>query len=273
MKDKSIALMGAICGDIMGSPYEFWRARTKKYDFNPFPPRAKFTDDTVMSVAVADWIMHGGDLSRIMQKWGRQYPKAGFGGMFKKWLAEENPQPYNSFGNGSAMRVSAVGCAFETLEETLQKAKESAEATHNHPEGIKGAQATAAAIFLARTGANKEEIKKYISEKFCYDLNRTCDEIRPGYKFDVTCQGSVPESIRCFLESRDYEDCVRLAISMGGDADTMGAIAGSVAAAYYGEIPETILEKCWAKLPEDIRELIDKFKEYCNKQEGKTILH
>ena len=260
--DKSIALMGAICGDIMGSSYEFWRSRTKKYDFNPFPPRARFTDDTVMSIAVADWIMTGGDLSKMIQKWGRQYPNAGFGGMFKQWLAKENPEPYNSFGNGSAMRVSPVGCAFDTLEETLQKAKESAEVTHNHPEGIKGAQATAAGIFLARTKRTKEEIKEYISETFGYDLNRTCDEIRPGYKFDVTCQGSVPESIICFLESKDYEDAVRLAVSMGGDADTMGAITGSIAAAYYWELPEIILEKCWAKLPEDIKEIIEKFRHF-----------
>ena len=264
-KDRSIALIGAICGDIMGSPYEFWRSRIKKYDFNPFPPRARFTDDTVMSIAVADWIMHGGDLSKVMQNWGHKYPNAGFGGMFIQWLKVEEPKPYNSFGNGSAMRVSPVGCAFDTLEETLQKAKESAEVTHNHPEGIKGAEATAASIFMARTGASKEEIKKYISETFGYDLNRTCDEIRPKYKFDATCQGSVPESIICFLESKDYEDCVRLAVSMGGDADTMGAIAGSIAAAFYNEIPETILEKCWAKLPEDIKDIIEKFREFTQK--------
>ena len=266
MKDKSIALMGAICGDIMGSPYEYWRTRTKKYDFNPFPPRARFTDDTVMSIAMADWIMDGGDLSKVMQKWGHRYPNAGFGGMFKLWLSDANPQPYNSFGNGSAMRVSPVGCAFDTLEETLQKAKESAEVTHNHPEGIKGAQATAAAIFMARTGQTKDEIKKYVSETFGYDLSRTYDEIKPEYKFEVSCQGSVPESIICFLESKDYEDCIRLAVSMGGDADTMGAIAGSIAAAYYGEIPESILEKCWTKLPEDIHNIIDKFKEFTQRQ-------
>lgn len=262
MKDRSIALMGAICGDIIGSPYEYRGARTKNYDFNPFPPRACFTDDTVMSIAIADWIMHGGDLSKMMQKWGKKYPYAGFGGMFIQWLEEENPKPYNSFGNGAAMRVSPVGCAFDALEETLQKAKESAEVTHNHPEGIKGAQAIAAAIFMSRTGMPMEEIKDYISKTFKYDLNRTCDQIRPGYNFDITCQGSVPESIICFLESKDYEDCVRLAVSMGGDADTMGAIAGSIAAAYYGEIPEPIVKNCWAKLPEDIKEIIEKFRKF-----------
>ena len=265
MKDNSIALMGAICGDIIGSSYEFWRSRTKKYDFSLFPPRAKFTDDTVMSIAVADWIMHGGNLSKVMQKWGRKYPNAGFGGMFSKWLIDPNPQPYNSFGNGSAMRVSAVGCAYDTLEETLEKAKESADATHNHPEGIKGAQATAASIFLAKNGKSKEEIKDYISGTFGYDLNRTCNQIRPEYKFDVTCQGSVPESIICFLESKDYEDCVRLAVSMGGDADTMGAIAGSIAAAFYGEISKEIYDICWSKLTDDIKDIIEKFRGFCNK--------
>ena len=264
--NRSIALMGAICGDIIGSPSEYWKARTKNYDFNPFPPKAKFTDDTVMSIAMADWIMHGGDLTTVMQKWGRKYPNAGYGGMFRQWLAEENPEPYNSFGNGSAMRVSPVGCAFDTLEETLQKAKESAEITHNHPEGIKGAQATAAAIFLARNGSLKEEIKNFISTTFGYNLNRTYNEIKPGYKFDVTCQGSVPESIICFLESKDYEDCVRLAVSMGGDADTMGAIAGSIAAAFYGEIPESILKNCWAKLPDDIKEIIENFRRFTQRQ-------
>ena len=264
MKDKSIALMGAICGDIIGSFYEF--SSTKDPNFEIFWESEKYTDDTVMSIAVADWIMTKDDLRFVMQDWGRsRYPGAGYGGWFYCWLHEEDPKPYNSFGNGAAMRVSPVGCAYDTLEETLLKAKESAEVTHNHPEGIKGAQATAAAIFLARTGRSKEEIKNYISETFGYDLIRTCDQIRPGYKFDVTCQGSVPESIICFLESKDYEECVRLAVSMGGDSDTMGAIAGSIAAAFYGVIPETILEKCWSKLPEDIKEIIGKFREYCSK--------
>lgn len=265
MADKSIALMGAICGDIIGSPYEFWRTRTKNYDFNMFPLRGKFTDDTVMSIAVADWIMHGGDLAQVIQKWGLKYPKAGYGGMFKQWLAEEDPQPYFSFGNGSAMRVSPVGCAFYTLEETLQKAAESAEVTHNHPEGIKGAQATAAAIFMARNGKSKDEIRGYLSENFGYDLSREYETIKPGYKFDATCQGSVPESLICFLESKDFEDSVRLAVSMGGDADTMGAICGSVAAPYFGGIPDDIYNKCWAKLTEDIREVVTEFKAFCNK--------
>ena len=261
MKDKSIALMGAICGDIIGSFYEF--CSTKDYKFKIPWESSEYTDDTVMSIAVADWVMTGDDLRFVLQDWGRhRYPGAGYGGMFYGWLREEDPKPYNSFGNGSAMRVSPVGCAFDSLEETLQNAKESAEVTHNHPEGIKGAQATAAAIFLSRSGKTKEEIKDYISENFGYDLNRSCDQIRPEYKFDVTCQGSVPESIICFLESKDYEDCVRLAVSMGGDSDTMGAIAGSIAAAFYGVIPETILEKCWRKLPEDIKEIIEDFRKF-----------
>ena len=265
MHDRSIAVIGAICGDIIGSFYEVWS--TKDHDFEIYWNASRFTDDTVMSIAVADWLMSGDDLRFVMQDWGRsRYPGAGYGGMFYSWLREEDPKPYNSFGNGSAMRVSPVGCAYDTLEETLLKAKESAEVTHNHPEGIKGAQATAAAIFLARTGRSKEEIKNYISESFGYDLNRTYDQIRPGYKFDITCQGSVPESIICFLDSKDYEDCVRLAVSMGGDADTMGAIAGSIAAAFYGVIPETILEKCWSKLPEDIKEIIEDFRKFTQRQ-------
>ena len=261
MKDCRIALMGAVCGDIIGSSYEFYS--TKPYDFKLFTKYSRFTDDTVMTMAVADWLIHGGNLASIMQQWGRdKYPRAGYGGMFRSWLTIENPLPYNSFGNGSAMRVSPVGWTFESLEQTLEVAKETAMVTHNHPEGIKGAQATAAAIFLARKGSTKDEIKDFISERFGYNLDRTCDEIRPEYRFDVTCQGSVPESIICFLESEDYEDCVRLSVSMGGDADTMGAIAGCIAAAYYGTIPDTILEKCWFLLPADIRDTISEFGEY-----------
>ena len=264
MKDNPIALMGAICGDIIGSFYEFHS--TKSLDFEIRWEYSKFTDDTVMSVATADWIMSNDDLRFVMQDWGRnRYPCAGYGGMFRDWLFDETPKPYNSFGNGSAMRVSPVGYAFDTLEETLEKAKENAEVTHNHPEGIKGAQATAAAIYLARTRKTKDEIKTYISNTFGYNLDRTCEEMRPRYEFDVTCQGSVPESIICFLESEDYEGAVRLAVSMGGDADTMGAICGSIAAAFYGRIPEEIYNQCWDKLPDDIKEIINGFSEFCNK--------
>lgn len=252
-------LCGAVAGDIIGSIYE-WNA-TKKTDFYLFTPFSKYTDDTVMTVANADWFNTGDNLLGIMQDYGNRFPHAGYGGMFRSWLREDDPKPYNSFGNGSAMRVSPVGWVFNTLEETLEAAKTSAEITHNHPEGIKGAQATAACIFMARTGKSKEEIKEYIELTFGYDLSRTCDEIRPNYKFDVTCQGSVPESIIAFLESTDFENALRLAISLGGDADTMGAITGGIAEAYYGDVPVHIRKEVLKRLPNDFIEVLQKF--YC----------
>lgn len=175
-----------------------------------------------MTIANADWLLIGDSLLGIMQDYGNRYIGAGYGSLFYEWLREDEPKPYNSFGNGSAMRVSPVGWAFDTLEETLKAAKQSAEITHNHPEGIKGAQAVAASIFLARTGMSKQAIKQYVETHFGYDLNRTCDEIRKTYRFDETCQGSMPKSIIAFLESTDYESAIRLTISLGGDADTMG---------------------------------------------------
>ena len=181
--------------------------------------------------------------------------------MFRGWLMSDNPQPYNSFGNGSAMRVSPVGWAFDSLEETLEKAKESAEVTHNHPEGIKGAQAVAACIYLARTGKSKQEIKEYIESTFGYDLSRSCEEIRPDYVFSETCQESVPESIIAFLDSTSFEDAIRLAVSLGGDADTMGAITGSIAEAYYKEIPEEIKKEVLERLPEEFIDVMERFHE------------
>lgn len=250
-------LCGAMAGDMIGSFYEF--NATKKTDFYLFTPFSSFTDDTVMTVANADWLMTGDSLMGIMQDYGNRYPHAGYGGMFRNWLREEEPKPYNSFGNGSAMRVSPVGWAFDTLEETLEAAKRSAEVTHNHPEGIKGAQATAACIYLARTGKTKQEIKEYIEQTFGYNLNRTCDEIRPDYHFDVTCQGSVPESIIAFLESTDFENAVRLAVSLGGDADTMGAITGGIAEAFYGGVPKHIRKEVLKRLPNDFIGVMSKF--------------
>ena len=250
-------LCGAMSGDIIGSFYEF--NATKKYDFYLFTPFSKFTDDTVMTVANADWLITGDSLLGVMQDYGNRYPHAGYGGMFRAWLREDDPKPYNSFGNGSAMRVSPVGWAFDTLEETLEAAKQSAEVTHNHPEGIKGAQATVACIFMARTGKSKQEIKEYIENTFGYNLNRTCDEIRPDYHFDVTCQGSVPESIITFLESTDFESAIRLAVSMGGDADTMGAITGGIAEAYYGGVPEHIRKEVLKRLPNEFIDVMQKF--------------
>ena len=257
-------LISAAIGDIAGSIYEFNPHKTK--DINLQDIKMDYTDDTIMTIAVADWILNDkkhtkkGLVTR-MQEWGRKYPNpmGAYGGMFSQWLTSNTPKPYNSWGNGAAMRVAAVGFAFSTLEDTLEIAKKSAEVTHNHPEGIKGAQATAAAIFMARTGCTKEEIRRYVSETFGYDLNRTCDDIRPTYGFDGSCQGTVPESIIAFLDSKDYEDALRLCISLGGDADTMGAITGAIAGAYYHQIPYDLYEFGLNKLPEDIKEVMKQF--------------
>ena len=261
-------MYGALLGDIIGSPYEFSEGHKTK-DFPLLSAYSTFTDDSVMTIAVAEALMNTRNkgeeetkaaLTASMQKWGRRYPRAGYGGRFWQWLAEQYPAPYNSWGNGSAMRVSATGWLYDTLEETLEKAIWSAEVTHNHPEGIKGAEATAAAIFLARTGKTKEEIKAYIEETFSYDLSRSCDEIRPGYHFDVSCQGSVPEAIICFLEGKDYIDTVRSAVSLGGDTDTQACIAGGIAEAIY-EIPEDLKKACRLILKPDMSEVLDRFEE------------
>ena len=250
-------LLGAIAGDIIGSVYEF--NTCKSTEFRLFYDASRYTDDSVMTVANADWLVTGDSLLGIMQDYGNRYPTAGYGGMFYSWLKAREPKPYNSWGNGSAMRVSPVGWAFDTLEETLEAAKKSAEITHNHPEGIKGAQATAACIFMARTGKSKEDIKKYIELKFGYNLSRTCDEIRPTYLFDESCQGTVPESIIAFLESTDFESAVRLAVSLGGDADTMGAITGGIAEAFYGGVPEHIRKEVLKRLPNEFINVMQKF--------------
>lgn len=256
-KSDAPFLCGAIAGDIIGSVYEF--SPFKSTEFSLFCYSSEFTDDTVMTVANADWLLSRDSLFGIMQDWGNRYPTAGYGGMFLNWLQNYDPQPYNSFGNGSAMRVSPVGWAFDTLEKTLEAAKQSAEVTHNHPEGIKGAQATAACIFLARTGKSKQEIKEYIENTFGYNLSRTCDEIRPSYCFDVTCQGSVPESIIAFLDSTDFESAIRLAVSLGGDADTMGAITGGIAEAFYGGVPEHIRKEVQKRLPKEFINVMQEF--------------
>lgn len=250
-------LLGAVAGDVIGSVYE--AHPVKSIDFRLFCDASRFTDDTVMTVAHCDWLLNGGDLSRVMQGYGRRYQHRGYGGMFRKWIWTENPQPYKSYGNGSAMRVSPIGWAFKTLEETLVVAKQSAEVTHNHLEGIKGAQAVAASVYLARIGKSKQEIKEYVETTFGYNLSRSCDEIRVGYKFDVTCQGSVPESIIAFLESTDYENAIRLAISLGGDADTMAAIAGGIAEAYYKEIPSYIVDEVQKRLPREFIDVMQRF--------------
>ena len=241
-------MLGAIIGDIVGSPYEFESDKTK--DFPLFIPQCRPTDDSIMTIAVgcacAEADCYDEDnfertLVEKMRELGRMYRGAGYGGMFYRWLMSDHMQAYNSFGNGSAMRVSPTAYAVDTLEDVERLAKWSAEVTHNHPEGVKGAQAVAAAIFLARTGSSKDEIKRYIEDKY-YGLDFTLDEIRPGYSFDVTCQGSVPQAIMCFLEAENYEDAIRNAVSLGGDADTQAAMAGAIAEAFFG-IPEEIQEK------------------------------
>lgn len=233
-------MLGAICGDIIGSVYE--RMNYKGTDFPLFSPGCRYTDDTTLTIAVADAIMNGKDYANTIREYGQAHPLAGYGGSFVAWLDNPTAGPYNSWGNGSAMRVSPVGWLFDTEEFVLEHAKLSAEVTHNHPEGIKGAQAVALSVFLARKGATKEDIKLRIESDFGYDLNRTIEQIRPTYEFDVSCQGSVPESIIAFLDSSDYEDCVRKAISIGGDSDTIAAIAGSIAEAYYADIPKNVLD-------------------------------
>lgn len=252
-------LLGAVAGDIIGSIYE--RYSIKRTDFPLFSEASHFTDDTVMTVAVADWLLDTNELIPSLQDYVRRYPKAGYGGMFRQWAMSANPLPYHSFGNGSAMRVSPVGWAFDTLEETLKHAAESAAVTHNHPQSIKGAQAVAACIFLARKRKSKTNIQEYIEKYFGYNLHRTCNEIRPNYRFDVTCQGSVPESIIAFLESTDFESAVRLAVSLGGDADTMGAITGSIAEAFYGGVSENIRQECIRLLPADMLGVLHRFSE------------
>jgi ADP-ribosylglycohydrolase len=227
-------MLGAIIGDIVGSIYEFDNIKTK--DFPLFGEKCFFTDDTVMTVAVADALMKDGsadDFIDSMKEFGRLYPDAGYGGNFGWWLTSDDREPYNSYGNGAAMRVSPCAWFAETLEEAEDLAERSAAVTHNHPEGIKGAKATAAAIFLARESKSKAEIKEYIEKKYGYDLNRTLDEIRPVYQFNETCQETVPEAIIAFLESTDFEDAIRNAVSLGGDSDTLAAITGSIAEGAY----------------------------------------
>ena len=257
-------MYGAILGDIVGSPYEFDCNNYKAKDFPLFSKRSEFTDDTVMTLAVAKALREtrGADdetikaaLVREMQRLGRTYPDRGYGARFDGWLYAKDPKPYNSYGNGSAMRVSAAAELAETMEEALRLARLSAEVTHDHPEGVKGAQATAAAIFLARTGHGKAEIRAQIEREFGYDLSRTCDEIRPEYHHVESCQETVPEAITAFLESVDFEDALRTAVSLGGDSDTLAAITGSIAEGFYG-VPEAMKERCRRALAPELLALL-----------------
>lgn len=267
-KLKKTALYGAILGDIIGSPFEFSEIRQKSKDFELFSDKSKFTDDTVMTIAVADAILRTGgakdgrilfkNVAKAMLYYGKKYPHAGYGGGFRRWLKSDNPKPYNSFGNGSAMRVSAAGWIFNSMFDTRECARMTARPTHNHPEGVKGAMAVASAIFLARKGSSKEEIKNYIDYEFYYDLSRSLEDVRENCVFDETCPVSVPEAIIAFLESENFEDAIRNAVSLGGDTDTQAAIAGSIAEAFYG-VPENLIQKCREYLPQEFLDVIDKF--------------
>ncbi len=260
-------MYGALIGDMIGAPYEF-DIGDKTKDFELFNPKVKYTDDSIMTIAIAQALMSCGldagekevtaAVVKSMQVWGAKYPYAGYGGRFVSWLSDPNPQPYNSWGNGSAMRVSAVGWLYDSLERTREVARWTAEVTHNHPEGIKGAEATAAAIFMARTGSSKQEIKDYMVREFGYDLARICDEIRPYYHMDESCQGTVPEAIISFMEGIGFEDVLRTGISLGGDTDTLACIAGSIAEAFYG-VPEDMKKECVARIEFDMQKVLEEF--------------
>ena len=261
-------MYGAILGDIIGSPFEFDRGdKTKEFDL--FTKGCDFTDDSVMTIAVGEALLAVGPQATIkeieeavvtnMQDWGGRYPHAGYGGKFRHWLKEKNPKPYGSYGNGSAMRVSAAGWLYDSLERTREVARATANVTHNHPEGIKGAEATASAIYMARNGSSKEEIKEYIEREFHYDLSRTLDNIRTYYHHVESCQETVPEAIIAFLESKDFEDAIRNAVSLGGDTDTLGAITGSIAEAFYG-IPAVLIAECKSRIDKGMMtDVLDEF--------------
>jgi len=244
-------MLGAIAGDIVGSVHEGSGPQSKAFAL--FAPSSRFTDDSVLTIAVAGAIRRGEDYAQALRRWGREYPDAGYGGMFRQWLFAQHPAPYNSYGNGSAMRVSAVGWAFDDLERVLIEARRSAEVTHDHPEGIKGAQAVAAAVLLARQGEGKARVRELLSDRFGYDCSARLDELRRQARFDVTCQGTVPAAAVAFLESDDYEDAVRNAVSLGGDADTLACIAGAIAEAHYGGTPEPIRREVLRRLDERLR--------------------
>jgi len=254
-------ILGAIAGDIIGSVYEFHNVMRK--DFDLFTPKTTFTDDSVLTVATMEALLSGestsADYTRLYQSYGRRYPNRGWGSRFHYWIYADDPRPYDSWGNGSAMRASPIGWVFDTIEEVLAEAEKSASVSHNHSEGIKGAQAAAIAVWLARNGADKRDIKYGIADRFGYNLERTCDEIRACYTFDESCQGTVPEAVIAFLESTDYEDAIRLAVSLGGDSDTLACVTGGIAEAYYGGVPAHIASKALSLLPGELISVIAKF--------------
>lgn len=251
-------MLGAIVGDVIGSVHEY--AATKTVDFPLFTPGSTFTDDTVLTVAVADWILSGDDLVGLLHAYAHAYPDSGYGGMFRHWSRNRLREPYNSFGNGAAMRVSPVGFASDKLDEVMMWAERSAAVSHNHPEGIRGAQAAAAAIFLARQGQSKDMIRAGLEARFGYDLHTQLDHIRPSYRFDESCQGTVPQALVAFFESTSFEDAIRNAISLGGDADTLACIAGGVAEAFYGGAPEDLAQRTMATLDDRLVTVIEHFR-------------
>ena len=252
-------MLGAIAGDIIGSVHEFRQEKT--VDFPLFAEGSRFTDDTVLTIAVAECLLTDVPYVDKFHEYTREYPDRCYGLRFWRWVESGFREPYNSWGNGAAMRVSPVGFARPTLEEVLHEAKRSAEVTHDHPEGVRGAQATAASVFLARQGESKSRIRQFIQAEFGYDLNRTVEDIRPTYSFNESCQGTVPEAIIAFLDSSDYEETVRLAISLGGDADTLACIAGGIAEPFYGGVPEDIAQLSMARLDDRLRDVVLRFSE------------
>jgi len=250
-------MIGAIAGDIIGSVYERYPIKTK--DFPLFHPKCCFTDDTVLTIAIAKAILGDRNYLKDVRGIGRKYPHAGYGGLFTRWLHSTEPEPYNSWGNGSAMRVSPVGFAFDNVDTVLEEAARTAKISHNHPEGVKGAQATALSVYLARTAQDKTLIKKEVVQRFGYDLDRTVEEIRPSYGFDVSCQGTVPEAIIAFLDSDSWEDAVRNAISLGGDSDTLACITGGIAEAFYGPAAPNILNEVKACLTGELWQITAQF--------------
>lgn len=249
-------MIGAIAGDIIGSIYEFNNIKTTKFEL--FQDTCFFTDDTVLTVALAESILTGRNYETLMREYYQNYSDAGYGKHFRRWARGEYSGAYNSCGNGSAMRISPVGFAYNSLEEVLQKSEEFTSITHNHPEGIKGAQATASAIFMARSGSSKDDIRKYVTNTFGYNLTMNCDDIRPAYSFDGTCQGTVPQALIAFLDSSDFESAIRLAVSLGGDTDTLACITGGIAEAFYG-VPTEIREKVYEYLDEQLSYIVRKF--------------
>lgn len=250
-------MLGAIAGDIIGSRFE--HARIKSKDFQLFNRQSLFTDDTVHTLAIADSLLNKIPYPLKLREYFQYYPNAGYGGRFRRWARSRQPAPYGSFGNGSAMRVSPIAWYYHSLDEVLEEALHSAEITHNHPEGIRGAQAVAGAVFIARNGASKADIRDFIQGRFRYDLSQSLDEIRPSYDFDVSCQGSVPQAVTAFLESTDFEDAIRNAVSLGGDSDTQACIAGSLAEAYYAGVPEEIARETLVRLDARLIDVFQKF--------------